>query len=169
MFKSGAFAWENKAPGKSLDAALKQLLIHISTLSNLPIPVVCDRLTIRIRAQFTGHPTEIFSVGLSELDQPDKLALLRRIWLGSESFRPKKTSRDITEATAKSFATLADGLRKRGPDKLVQPQAAQAHSDEVAHFLTQCLFCFFDEDVSLLPGRMRGWVPDQVRHDKAGC
>ena len=26
VFKRGAFAWENKAPGKNLDAALKQLL-----------------------------------------------------------------------------------------------------------------------------------------------
>ena len=26
VFRRGAFAWENKAPGKNLDAALKQLL-----------------------------------------------------------------------------------------------------------------------------------------------
>ncbi len=152
--KSGAFAWENKAPGKSLDAALKQLLTYSLALSNPPILVVCDRLTIRIHTQFTGHPTETFNVGLGELDQPDKLALLRRIWFDTESFRPKKTSRDITEAAAKSFATLADGLRKRGPDRLTHAQEAQGHADEVAHFLTQCLFCFFAEDVGLLPGRM---------------
>ena len=97
VFKSGAFAWENKAPGKSLDAALKQLLTYSLALSNPPILVVCDRLTIRIHTQFTGHPTETFNVGLGELDQPDKLALLRRIWLDPESFRPKKTSRAITE------------------------------------------------------------------------
>ena len=78
-----------------------------------------------------------------ELDQPEKQVLLRRLWLAPESFRPKKTSRDITEAAAKSFATLAEGLRKRGGD-----------ADEVAHFLTQCLFCFFAEDAGLLPGRM---------------
>ncbi|MDP3170629.1 MAG: hypothetical protein Q8M91_09835 [Polaromonas sp.] len=66
----------------------------------------------------------------------------------------EKTSRDITETAARSFATLADGLRKRRPDKSTQPQEAQTHADEVAHFLTQCLFCFFAEDVGLLPGRM---------------
>lgn len=154
VFKNGAFAWENKAPGRNLDAALKQLLSYSLALSNPPILVVCDRLTIRIHTQFTGHPTETFNVLLAELDQPDKLALLRRIWTNPESFRPKKTSRDITEAAAKSFATLADGLRKRGPSKDTQPQESQAHADEVAHFLTQCLFCFFAEDVGLLPGRM---------------
>ena len=154
VFKRSAFAWENKAPGKNLDAALKQLLTYSLALSNPPILVVCDRLTIRIHTQFTGHPTETHHVLLHELDQPDKLALLRRIWTDPESFRPKKTSRDITETAAKSFATLADGLRKRGPDKSTQPLQAQHHADEVAHFLTQCLFCFFAEDVGLLPGRM---------------
>jgi hypothetical protein len=154
VFKSGAFAWENKAPGKSLDSALKQLLSYSLALSNPPILVVCDRLTIRIHTQFTGHPTETFNVPLAELDQPDKQALLRRIWLNPESFRPKKTSRDITELAARSFATLADGLRKRGPAKEQDAPGWQSHADEVAHFLTQCLFCFFAEDVGLLPGRM---------------
>ncbi len=165
VFKRGAFAWENKAPGKNLDAALKQLLNYSSALSNPPILVVCDRLNIRVQTQFTGHPTEKFTVLLAELAQPEALAKLRRIWLDVESFRPKITSRDITEVAAKSFATLADSLRKRwkAPDDAGGPQQAlnepfpagfQAHADDVAHFLTQCLFCFFAEDVGLLPGRM---------------
>lgn len=154
VFRRGAFAWENKAPGKNLDAALKQLLSYSLALSNPPILVVCDRLTIRIHTQFTGHPTETHSVLLAELAQPAKLALLRRIWTAPESFRPQKTSRDITELAARSFATLAEGLRKRGPDPVADPQGWQTHADDVAHFLTQCLFCFFAEDVGLLPGRM---------------
>ena len=154
VFRRGAFAWENKAPGKNLNDALKQLLSYSLALSNPPILVVCDRLTIRIHTQFTGHPTETHSVLLHELAQPDKLALLRRIWTAPESFRPQKTSRDITELAARSFATLAEGLRKRGPDPVADPQGWQTHADEVAHFLTQCLFCFFAEDVGLLPGRM---------------
>ena len=143
VFRRGAFAWENKAPGKNLDTALKQLLTYSLALSNPPILVVCDRLTLRIHTQFTGHPTETHTLALAEFDQPDKRALLRRIWLDPESFRPKKTSRDITEKAAKSFATLAAQLRKTGHD----PQ-------KVSHFLTQCLFCFFAEDVGLLPDRL---------------
>ncbi|MDD2918060.1 DNA methyltransferase [Rhodoferax sp.] len=143
VFMRNHFAWENKAPGKSLDTALKQLLTYSLALSNPPLLVVCDRLTIRIHTQFNGHPSEVHTVLLGELDQPAKQALLRRLWTDPESFRPKKTSRDITEAAARSFATLADGLRKRDNDP-----------DEVAHFLTQCLFCFFAEDVGLLPARM---------------
>ena len=143
VFKRGAFAWENKAPGKNLDAALKQLLNYSSALSNPPILVVCDRLQIRVQTQFTGHPTEKFTVLLAELAQPEALAKLRRIWLDPESFRPKVTSRDITEDAAKSFATLAGQLRKAGHE----PQ-------KVSHFLTQCLFCFFAEDVGLLPDHL---------------
>ncbi len=143
VFYRDHFAWENKAPGRNLDTALKQLLTYSLALSNPPLLVVCDRLTTRIHTQFNGHPSEVHTVLLAELDQPEKQALLRRLWTDPESFRPKKTSRDITEAAAQSFATLADGLRKREHD-----------ADEVAHFLTQCLFCFFAEDVGLLPSRM---------------
>ena len=154
VFMPGVFAWENKAPGKNLDVALKQLLTYSLALSNPPILVVCDRLTLRIHTQFNGHPSETYTVLLNQLDQPDKLALLRRIWLDPESFRPKITSRDITNAAANSFATLAEGLRRRNakPDDSAATQEARAN--QVAHFLTQCLFCFFAEDVGLLTGRM---------------
>ena len=70
-----------------------------------------DHLTIRIHAQFTGHPSQTYAVGIGELDQSDKLALLRRIWTAPESFNPLITNRDITEAAARSFATLAQGLQ----------------------------------------------------------
>jgi hypothetical protein len=70
--------------------------------------VVCDRLTIRIHTQFNGHPSEVHIVLLAELDQPEKQALLRRLWLEPESFRPQKTSRDITEAAAKRLNDLRE-------------------------------------------------------------
>ena len=147
VFMQGVFAWENKAPGKNLDSALKQLLTYSLALANPPILVVSDRLTIRVHTQFTGHPSETHTIGLYELDQPDKLALLRRIWTAPHSFKPKQTSRDITEAAAQSFAQLADNLRQRGSAQGTGPE-------RVSHFLTQCVFSLFAEDVGLLPGRM---------------
>ncbi|MGB3450160.1 MAG: DNA methyltransferase [Giesbergeria sp.] len=87
-------------------------------------------------------------------DQPDKLALLRRIWTAPGSFKPRQTSRDITEAAAQSFAALAENLRQRGATDGETAAARQQRANQVAHFLTQCLFCFFAEDVGLLPGRM---------------
>ncbi|WP_298430803.1 DNA methyltransferase [Ottowia sp.] len=143
VFYRDHFAWENKAPGKNLDAALRQLQQYSLALANPPLLVVCDRLTIRVHTQFNGHPSETHTVRLDQLDQPDKQQLLRRLWLDPASFRPRATTRDITEAAARSFATLADQLRGRGH-----------HPDQVAHFLTQCLFCFFAEDVGLLPNQM---------------
>lgn len=154
VFLPGHFAWENKAPGKNLDQALKQLLSYSLALANPPLLVVCDRLTIRIHTQFNGHPSETHTVRLEDLDQPEKQALLRHLWTNPEHFRPKRTSRDITETAARSFATLADGIRQRGPDRQADPTGWQTHADAVAHFLTQCLFCFFAEDVGLLPERM---------------
>jgi len=143
VFYRDHFAWENKAPGKNLDAALRQLQQYSLALSNPPLLVVCDRINTRIHTQFNGHPSETHAIRLDQLDQPDKRALLRRLWTDPGSFRPHQTNRAITEEAAKSFATLAEQLRQRGHD-----------ADGVAHFLTQCLFCFFAEDVGLLPGRM---------------
>jgi len=155
VFKRGFFAWENKAPGKDLDKALKQLLGYSLALSNPPLLVVCNRHTIRIHTQFTGHPSVVHTITLDELAQPEKRALLKRVWENPESFRPKQTTRDITEAAAKSFALLAEQLRNRGKTKDAQGQVTGGADPEVvAHFLTQCLFCFFAEDVELLPRRM---------------
>ena len=154
VFMRGVFAWENKAPGKNLDTALKQLLTYSLALSNPPILVVSDRLSIRIHTQFTGYPSATHTVAIDEMDQPDKLALLRRIWQAPESFKPRQTNRDITEAAARSFAALAEGLRQRGATADESAASQQQRANQVAHFLTQCLFCFFAEDVGLLPGRM---------------
>ena len=154
VFMRGVFAWENKAPGKNLDTALKQLLTYSLALSNPPILVVSDRLTIRIHTQFTGHPSATHEVRIAEMDQPANLALLRRIWTAPESFKPQQTNRDITEAAAQSFAALAEGLRQRGATPGESTASQQQRANQVAHFLTQCLFCFFAEDVGLLPGRM---------------
>ena len=143
VYKRGAFAWENKAPGKNLDAALRQLQAYSLALDNPPLLVVCDRLTIRIHTQFNGHPSERHEIALADLARHEKRELLKRVWTAPESFRPRLTNRDITEAAAKSFATLAERLRSRGNSP-----------DAVAHFLTQCLFCCFAGDVNLLPGKL---------------
>lgn len=143
VFFKDRFAWENKAPGKNLDSALKQLLTYSLALSNPPLLIVCDRLIIRVHTQFNGHPSDTYIVRLDELNQPEKRELLKRVWTNPESFRPAQTNKAITESAAHSFATLAAQLRSRGNSP-----------EKVAHFLTQCLFCFFAEDVKLLPGRM---------------
>lgn len=49
---------------------------------------------------------------------------------------------------------MAEGLRPRGSAPGEDAAAQKQRANQVAYFLTQCLFCFFAEDVGLLPGRM---------------
>ena len=143
VFKRGHFAWENKAPGKPLEGALKQLMNYAQALDNPPLLVVSDRLRIEVHTRFTGTPSECHVVTLDQLGDPAKRELLRRCFTNPESFKPARTNRQITEEAANAFATTAARLRDAG----IAPEVT-------SHLLTQCLFCFFAEDVGLLPGRI---------------
>jgi hypothetical protein len=57
VFKRGHFAWEYKAPGKPLDAALRQLMMYALALDNPPLLIVSDRLRIEIHTHFNGTPS----------------------------------------------------------------------------------------------------------------
>ena len=143
VFKRSHFAWEYKAPGKPLDAALRQLMMYALALDNPPLLIVSDRLTIEIHTHFNGTPSQRHVVKLEELGDPAKRELLRRCFSAPETFKPAITNRQITEAAANAFATTAERLREAG----IAPEVT-------SHLLTQCLFCFFAEDVGLLPGRL---------------
>lgn len=137
------FGWEYKAPGKSLEGALKQLMMYALPLDNPPLLVVSDRLKIEIHTHFTGTPSERHVFLLEELTRPDVQEKLRWVFKNPDKFKPAKTTQEITEEAASTFAETADRLRTAG----VPPE-------EVSHFLTQCLFCFFAEDVDLLPSKL---------------
>ncbi|MEN9372454.1 MAG: hypothetical protein RIR79_6 [Pseudomonadota bacterium] len=140
VFYPNHFVWENKKPDGNLDEALKQLLMYSHSLNNPPLLVVCDRKRIQIHSRFTGHPSGKFLFTLEDMDSPVLRSILRRVWTDVEHFRPHETCRDITERAANTFAIIAEGMRKRG-----------CVADEVAHFLTQCVFCFFAESIGILP------------------
>jgi SAM-dependent methyltransferase len=144
VFKRGCFAWEYKAPGGDLTGALRQLKDYANALDNPPLLIVSDRLAFEIHTQFTGRPTETLRFALKDFGKPENREILRRAFTAPESFQPKRTNRDITEQAAKAFAEVAERMRneRREPP------------ERVAHFLTQCLFCFFAEDVGLLPERL---------------
>ncbi|MDO9092694.1 MAG: hypothetical protein Q7U99_08690 [Rubrivivax sp.] len=143
VWLKGHFAWEYKAPGKSLDVALRQLMMYALPLENPPLLVVSDRLRIEVHTHFTGTPSERHVFALEDIVRPEVQQRLRALWEAPDSFKPRKTNREITEEAASTFA----GTAKRLHDAGVAPA-------EASHFLTQCVFCFFAEDVGLLPGRL---------------
>lgn len=140
VWKRGCFGWENKKPGRDLKAALKQLTDYALELENPPLLVVSDRERIEIHTAFTGYPDEPRLILLQDIGQPENLQILRWVFTDPEKLKPTKSLAAITEEAAGKFGSLAEALRERGNSP-----------DQVAHFLTQCLFCMFAEDENLLP------------------
>ncbi len=140
VWKRGHFGWENKKPGRDLNAALKQLTDYALQLDNPPLLVVCDRERIVIHTAFTGYPDEPREIRIDDLIEPEKRQLLAWVFTDPEKLRPEKSTAAITAQAAGQFAQLAAAMRGRG-----------CSGDGVAHFLVQCLFCMFAEDEQLLP------------------
>ncbi len=139
----GCFAWEYKAPGKSLDDALKQLMQYALPLESPPLLVVSGRLRIEVHTHFTGTPSEKHVFALDDKARPEVQEQLRKLWTQPDAYKPRRSNREITEEAARTFAGTAERLRAAG----TAPEA-------VSHFLTQCVFCFFSEDAGLLPDRL---------------
>ena len=140
VWKRGCFGWENKKPGRDLDAALKQLTDYALQLENPPLLVVCDRERIVIHTAFTGYPDEPREIRIEQLVEAEQQQILKWVFTDPEKLRPEKSTAAITAEAAGQFAQLAATMRGRGEA-----------GDKVAHFLVQCLFCMFAEDENLLP------------------
>ena len=154
VWKRDCFAWEYKAPNKDLNAALKQLMIYALALDNPPLLVVSDLRTIEIHTHFTGHPSKIHRIEITQLTQPETLQKLRWLFEEPERFKPQLTTYAVTELAAKRIGDIAERLNARG-------NAAE----DVAHFLIQCVFCMFAEDAKLLPEKLFETVLDKSNPD----
>lgn len=143
VWKRGHFGWENKGPGGDLSGALKQLMTYALALDNPPLLVVSNRAITQIHTHFTGTPSETYTIGLEDVGTTENLQRLRWLFSDPEKFRPGRTVHDITRDAAGRFADVAKSLTGRGHDPV-----------RVAHFLIQCLFCMFAEDIGLLPKQL---------------
>lgn len=158
VWKRGCFAWEYKRPGEDLRQALQQLMQYALPLENPPLLVVSDRRRIEIHTHFTGWPSVSHEFRHEQLLEPKVAARIRQVFTDPEQFRPERSSRQLTTELAARFAEVAARLRHRGED-----------SYKVAHFLTQCIFCCFAEDVRLLKNYefrqvvQRRQAPDRLR------
>lgn len=143
VWKRGHFGWENKGPGGDLSGALRQLMTYALALDNPPLLVVSNRAITQIHTHFTGAPSEVYTIRLEDIGTPENLQRLRWLFTDPEKFRPGRTVLDITKDAAGRFAEIAKSMTDRGHEP-----------DKVAHFLIQCLFCMFAEDIGLLPKKL---------------
>jgi hypothetical protein len=140
VWKKGYFAFEYKKKKKNLGEALKQLSQYAWNLENPPLNVVCDTNLIRIVTAWTNTPSKTFDLTLDDLADPEKFAILHAVFHDPEKLRGHMTREMLTKEAADKFSGLAERLQSRG------------HAPEaVAHFVMQLVFCFFAEDVRLLP------------------
>ena len=154
VWMRGHFGWENKGPGGDLAGALRQLMTYALALDNPPLLVVSNRALTEIHTHFTGTPSETHTIRLEDIGTPENQQKLRWLFTDPEKFRPGRTVLDITADAAGRFADIARSMTTRGHD----PQ-------KVAHFLIQCLFCMFAEDIGLLPRKLFERVIDKRQGD----
>ncbi len=103
----GKFAWEYKRKDsyKDLTEAYRQLCQYREALENPPLLVVCDIARTEIHTNFTGTAKKVHTVRLEDMDTPEGLSILRRVFTDPESFRPTTTIAKVTEQIAGEFAS----------------------------------------------------------------
>ena len=143
VYKRGYFAWEFKGLHRDLDEAYRQLQRYREALNNPPILVVSDFRTIVVHTNFTNKVSIVHTILLDDLGEPEQLGILRSVFNDPDALEPAITPDDITKATADIFSAIAQSMRERGVDSL-----------EVARFLNRLVFCFFAQDVGLLPNKL---------------
>ncbi len=137
------FAIEYKGKHKNLNKALEQIQRYALALENPPLLIVCDMDTFIIHTNFTSTVHEIHTIPIEEIDNPDNLKKLKWAFNDPVKLKPGVTTQDVTTGAASSFSHIAQNLRDKG------------HSSQVvAHFLNKVLFCFYAEDVELLPKKI---------------
>ncbi|MCB9835452.1 MAG: class I SAM-dependent DNA methyltransferase [Phycisphaera sp.] len=158
VWYKGRFGWEYKRKGKyaTLTDALRQLQQYRDALANPPLLVVCDIAHTEIHTNFTGYRSDVYTIELERLHEPEQLALLRRVFTDPESFKPEETTEQVTEQAAKNIGAIAQGLRERGHDP-----------HDAAHFLMKVMFCLFAEDVELLPKGVFQTILERADKDPA--
>lgn len=107
----------------------------------------------RSGAEHTPFPdAQNHRIPLAGLARPEVQARLRALWLDPMSLDPSRQSARATREIADMLAQLAKRLETRYP------------AEEVAAFLTRCLFTFFAEDMRLLPERSFTELLESLQH-----
>ena len=135
------FGWEFKGQDAQLDNAFDQLLRYQVHLKTPPLLIVSSFETIRIQTNFPGMETARYDVGIAELEQPDRLGLVRDAFFAPQRFRERLRSVDaVTRETASVFQSIVVDMEARNEDP-----------ERLARYLNQLVFCLYSEDAGVLP------------------
>ena len=156
VYKRSYFAWEFKGLHRDLDEAYRQLQRYREALNNPPLLVVSDFRTIRIHTNFTNKVPIVHTILLDDVGDPEQLGILRSVFHNPDTLEPEISPDDVTKATANIFAKIAASMRERGVDSL-----------DVARFLNRLVFCFFAQDVGVLPNRVLSQLCENYHNDPA--
>ena len=160
VWKKDCFAWEYKGKKKNLDEAYRQLLRYRESLLNPPLLVVCDFDHYIIRTNFNGTVQEVHEFWNVGIDEPRNLAILRALFTDPERLKPQRTTAQVTENLAAKIAEVARSLQSRESIELADAKSrkefkvGEKQNLRIARFLNRIIFCFFAEDVGLLPNDM---------------
>ncbi len=135
------FGWEFKGQDGQLDGAFNQLLRYQVHLKTPPLLIVSSFETIRIQTNFPGMETARYDLGIGELEQPERLGLVRDVFFAPHRFRERLRSVDaVTRETASLFQSIVVDMEARNEDP-----------ERLARYLNQLVFCLYSEDAGLLP------------------
>jgi hypothetical protein len=143
VWKRDCFGWEYKGKRKNLQEAFKQLQLYTPSLLYPPLLIVSDMEQIIIHTAFPGTVPNEHHLTLESLRDPAQVQLLKWALSDPEQLRPTRTTAALTEIAARQLGALASALCERGHPPL-----------QVAQLCQQILFCFFAQDIGLLPNHL---------------
>ena len=151
------FGWEFKGQDAQLDGAFDQLLRYQVHLKTPPLLIVSSFQTIRIQTNFPGMETARYDLGIGELEQPERLGLVRDAFFAPHRFRERLRSVDaVTRETASLFQSIVVDMEARNEDP-----------ERLARYLNQLVFCLYSEDAGLLPEGLFTRIVGQHYRDPA--
>ena len=140
------FIWEYKGPHADLIKAYQQLQLYRESLSNPPLLITSDLLTIYIHTNFNNYPRQTHEITLDDILDGSGVEKLNWAFYKPEKFKPEKDQQQITKATAETFMAVANSMKD------YQKLSGETYTPEqLAHFLVRLLFSLFAEDMGLLP------------------
>ena len=135
---------------------MNQALRYQVYLGTPPLLIVSSFRTIRIRTNFPGMVTVLHEIPVAELDQPEYLDKLRRVFHAPDGFRVNYTLEQATEDTAKLFQAIVTDMEQRSEDL-----------EKLARYLNQIVFCLYAEDAGLLPKNLFSGILREHNHAPA--